>query len=353
VLTAIDCANNTTYSARLSNDGAVVLFQGEDTGLWTLRDGIIYRSGRGPQGLSADGETTLLVTQSGTPILHSVSGHDTVLPLWMTDYLSPDGATVIGRNSTGQPITWTAAGGIVTPDFGLDPTTGTVGVRALNWTASVLGGNLWTGTTDVPFVRNSSGTHLLSAETYGLVTGLNDDGTVAVGVIANGEPTNAPQPLLSFFRWTETEGITNVGSCRVVDWHGASDITVLVSTDGNVLAFSVAIEDGSSIGTAMRWTSAGSVDIDPGEYAVARGMSGDGNVIVGNLMDLDTGNLTTPFVWSSTLGKQNLADRLASAGADLHGWTFSDVLVSRDGSVLAGNGTCNGVPALFRAQLPR
>ena len=81
-------------------------------------------------------------------------------------------------------------------------------------------------------------------------------------------------------------------------------------------------------------------------------MSGDGSVIVGNDQDLETAEAAAPFVWQQGVGKQHLADRLASSGADLSGWSFGDVItVSRDGTVVLGNGTCHGVPALYRAKL--
>lgn len=366
-LTAVDCNDSYVYSAHLSDDGSVVLFQGYDSGdavnpnsagFWTVDNGTIYRVDRGALGLSADGQTALFDTNSGIPILRTLSGHETIVPLWIGSYLSRDGLTVVGlTSSSGQFATWTAAGGIVTLDFGQ------AGISALSETAGVLGGQLWNGSNDVPFVWDSTGSHVIGTPpgqsergtSLGSVTVLNDDGTVAGGFMTTGVySTTAGSVLFDLFRWTDADGPTSLGPCRILDLHGACDKSLFMSSDGSVLAFGAALQDGSTIGKAFRWTSAGSVDIDPDEYAAVRGMSADGNVIAGNLIDLDSGDITTPFVWSSTLGKQNLTDRLASAGADLHGWTLGEVTnVSRDGSVVMGSGTCNGVPALFRAKLPR
>jgi hypothetical protein len=73
----------------------------------------------------------------------------------------------------------------------------------------------------------------------------------------------------------------------------------------------------SSLAKASRWTHAGLVDIAPDDYGLVRGVSADGAVIAGTLIDIDTGDPSAPYVWTSTLGKHDLTARLASEGADL------------------------------------
>lgn len=383
-LTALDCKPDVYYNAWLSDDGSVVLYMrvdssiyssNYDAGLWTLEQGTIYRAHRLPQGLSADGKTALFATMQGLPVLRTLAGRDTVLSqLSLGDYLSRDGVTVVGRVETSsgeQIVTWTAAGGVVTPDFGIEQKGVYAMVYALNPDASVLAGSHATGFDDagnpldyLPFVWTAAGgAHIIAtppppvpnADWYGAVTALSDDGSVAVGTLANGVVTNNPVPYLyDLFRWTEAQGITDLGPCRIADIHGGCDGPVWVSGDGSVAAFTNAIAEGAMIGKAFRWTNGEKTDIAPNDYALVRGMSADGNVIVGSLQDLDTAVTTTPFVWTTTDGNQDLAARIESAGADLSGWTLGEtVSISRDGRVLVGNGTCHGMPALYRAYLPR
>jgi hypothetical protein len=370
-LAPVDCQAGDGYNATLTDDGSIVLYittnaSSYESGLWTVQEGTVYKAHRAMAGLSADGQTSLFNTESGAVALHLLDGHDTLLPLWSGDYLGRDGLTVVGRVETAsaeQIVTWTAAGGIVTPDFGVEQAGVYAIIRALNRDASALGGGLWDGTNYVPFIWSAADTHRLAdplaendpTKSPGFVSAMSDDGSVAAGIIATGETDNSPQPLLyALFRWTEEAGVTRLGPCRIADRHGACDGALFVSSDGTALAGSIGIGDGSMLGKAFRWTNAGLSYIDADEYTVVRGMSADGNVIAGNAIDIDTGNVTMPFVWTTSVGTQDLAARLASAGADLGGWTLGEVAaISHDGSVIVGNGTCNGVPALYRAYLPR
>jgi len=370
-LTAVDCQDGATYSAFASNDGKVVLYTATtypypessqtstESGLWTSESGTVYTVHRYPLALSADGQKALFNTMSGLTVLRTLGGKDVVLPL--SGYqLSANGLTVAGRDdASGAAATWTAAGGIVTPDLGA-PAGAPSAIRALSADASVLAGS-FDGAVTQPFVWNDTGTHVLGndspsdASGKGYVFSLSSDGSTATGILTTGEPTNDPSPLYALFRWTETEGITTLGPCRIADPHGACVDYPYSSANGSVVAATVAIDTYSSFTKAFRWThDDGLVDIDPDDYAYVRGVSTDGVVIAGSVTDIDTGNPSTPFLWTSTLGKQNLADRLASAGADLNGWTLGDVsALSSDGTVVVGSGTCHGVPALYRAYLPR
>lgn len=111
-----------------------------------------------------------------------------------------------------------------------------------------------------------------------------------------------------------------------------------VSQDGNVIV-------GSSGGLAVRWVN-GAAPVSLGLSGVAYGANADGSVIVGR-----TG---TAFVWRSSASPQLqlLADVLLSAGADLTGWTLDQAnAISSDGRTVVGYGTHNAVHEGFIARL--
>jgi hypothetical protein len=353
------------YGAKVSDDGSTVLYQSyfnssvnHGSALWTVDQGTVYEGHRLMEGLSGDGRAALFTTDSGVSVLRAMSGHETSLPPSVGgEYLSRDGLTVVGvvATSTAETtVTWTAAGGVVTPDSQDQQQGVSVTLFALNSDASVLAGRVRNGSSVVPFVWNAGVTHEIMAanQASGWVNAVSEDGSVAAGITTTGETGNSPHSFLyTLFRWSvATDSMTNLGPCRSVDDQGTCDDALFVSSDGGVLAGSVAIASGSTLGQAFRWTSAGLVNLDG--YGTVRGMSADGNVIVGNVIDFDTGAVTAPFVWQAGSGQQNLSDQLGSAGADLGGWSLGDVItVSRDGRVVLGSATCHGVPALYRADL--
>src|SRR5262245_52092634 len=70
--------------------------------------------------------------------------------------------------------------------------------------------------------------------------------------------------------------------------------------------------------------------------AVARDVSGDGSVVVGNWQNSTT---QIPFLWTSELGMVNVSTYLTSLGVPLGGQTLLAVMgVSDDGSAITGTG---------------
>ncbi len=252
----------------------------------------------------------------------------------LAEAVSGDGLTVVGVE-TGSPSS------------------------AVRWIGGARG-----STFPAPLVNNmTSGAHALV---------VNADGTVAAGI---GEYTNEyPKAVRwvagsvnieridpsgheeSYCRGISGDGRVVVGYTYTPDaafvWRaGDTRITELptldasrgssargVSQNGNVIV-------GSSGGLAVRWVN-GAAPVSLGLAGTAYGANADGSVIVGR-----TG---TAFVWRSSASPQLqlLSDVLATAGANLTGWTLDQANgISADGSTIVGFGTHDGVREGFIARL--
>lgn len=141
------------------------------------------------------------------------------------------------------------------------------------------------------------------------------DGTVVVG------QSGTAQNQLRGFRWTEAGGMENLGSLG-----GVNTLPEGVSANGEVV---VGTADMSGLGTrAFRWSrSAGIVALDP-FAAGAHDASADGSVIVGYYQNPSSSQNNGAFSWTQGEGFQFLG-RLAGTFAIARG-------VSDDGTVVVG-----------------
>lgn len=293
--------------------------------------------------------------------------------------VSADGSVVVGvarrvAPATGfAPIQWKATTGLV-----VLPSTGTATAEAVSGDGLTVVGFesgspgsavRWIGgargsSYPAPLINNmNSGAHALV---------VNADGTIAAGI---GEYTNEyPKAVRwvagavnieridpsgheeSYSRGISGDGRVVVGYTYTPDaafvWRaGDTRITELptldatrgssargISQNGNVIV-------GSSGGFAVRWVN-GAAPVSLGLAGTAFGANADGSVIVGR-----TG---TAFVWRSSESPQLqlLSDVLALAGVNLTGWTLDEAsAISADGSTIVGTGTHGGVREGFIARL--
>ncbi|MBB6051919.1 hypothetical protein [Armatimonas rosea] len=161
-------------------------------------------------------------------------------------------------------------------------------------------------------------------------------------------------------------------------WNLAGEITALAgvprgtgsalgaSGDGTVI---VGYADTLALGRdgleAYRWSASGGTtflgDFPGGGFAgypasYARGVSADGNVVVGMGMSTEGSRV---FVWTQARGLQDLGDILRSKGIDLSAWAglinatdhAADVVatISADGTTIVGTAFHNGNREAFRA----
>lgn len=142
------------------------------------------------------------------------------------------------------------------------------------------------------------------------------------------------------YRWTSAGGMVDLGSLPGQTFALAE----AVNTDGT--AITGRYSNGSEFG--FRWTSATGMVALPqtpnGCVALRpRAMSGDGKVIIGQVVDNVAG--FTAFVWTPALGSQLLATHLQLRGVNLNGWQLTDATgISADGSAMCGHGLFNGSP---------
>ncbi len=296
-LGSLNPGNEVSYALGISADGSVVCGYSSAPGCfvpfrWTAASGMINV---GVQGLCS----------GYCQIPYAISG---------------DGASIVGGGVC-NAWRWTATGtGRYPPAPGLGYTT----ALAVNYDGSVAVGKanpvqnyqatacVWTqaGVTIVP---NALSANAVSA-----------DGLVVAGEAYQGG-----------FRWTAAGGTQNI----------APFVASCANVDGSVLAGYVIA--GSTVTHAARWTaSTGGVSLGmvPGEtQAGARGISWDGNVIVGfaGSSAIQTHRAT---VWTPRLGLADLNAYLPSLGANLSGWTLLEAYgVSADGRTIVGVGTHGAV----------
>jgi probable HAF family extracellular repeat protein len=159
------------------------------------------------------------------------------------------------------------------------------------------------------------------------------DGGVVVGgsLIVGG--------ALRAFRWTQAGGMVDIGALPGF----ASSTALGVSSDGSVVVGG----NVSSFGTqqGFRWTQAGGMvglgDL-PGStvFSVARGVSADGNRIVG-LSNGTNSTLGNAFIWDPVNGMRDLKDVLIGdyGIAIPSGWLLRDATaISPDGRFIVGYG---------------
>jgi hypothetical protein len=217
---------------------------------------------------------------------------------------TPDGSMVVGHSADNQPFRWTLAGGLV---LGLDDLPETADGATIG--ALSRSGEAFAGVTTLGFAR------------------------------------------VSVYRWTPAGGVVELAPAITSNTPGVNPFGMKLSDDGSVLAFSGETDQASQYFGAFRWTAAtGVVALVPGIQSVAWLMSGDGSVIVGN--GSDSGDYRA-FFWTEQRGARSIRSVLEAAGVDFSGWTIDvPYAISRDGKVIAGIGTCGGVPTTYRMVLP-
>lgn len=168
-------------------------------------------------------------------------------------------------------------------------------------------------------------------------TSISSDGSVIAGI-------SLPHGIS--FRWTEALGLQEL---TFASWRSGT----LLSLDGSVLAGSRGDEDPDTT-QAFRWTQAGGVqDLTPGIATSLIDMSDDGSVIIATSpYDPDVDEPLQTYVWDEANGTRELSEVLDAQGVDRSGWSFGMArVISGDGKVLLGLGTCGGSPTLYRVEL--
>lgn len=292
--------------------------------------------------------------------------------------VSGDGQVVVG-DSGGQAFAWSAQTGMVgiggTSARGVSSNgqyicgyTGSVGssTRAVRWSAWSAG-----GMQDLNTFQNGSDS---------VANGISGDGSIVVGNAFNGDIS---QPDTVAYRWTAGSGAASYGATYATGpAAGAQAITpggsVMVGNVG--VAFPIARRwpqsgdpylipgrssaqavnaDGSVIvgydgQSAFRWENGVVTDLPgvPGATsAVARGVSGDGSIVIG---EAAVAGGSQAFIWSDSTGTRNLRDVLISLGAaGLESWSLTSATgISADGSVIVGRGLYQGQQLAWAAVVP-
>ncbi len=159
----------------------------------------------------------------------------------------------------------------------------------------------------------------LAPSTRAVPVALSGNGAYAAGQ-SNGLPV----------RWTTGDSPT------VVALSSTSGYADDISQDGSVI---VGRTLSGSTASAFRWTAAdGAVPLGidvPDPDVIRLAVSGDGTVVVGNLID----STTHPFIWTVQRGYQDLATELIWDGEPFGGLINVYVRdISRDGKTLVGGG---------------
>ena len=323
-----------------------------DAYYWTLTYGpkLIVRTA-GVAGLSQDGGTALVWLNQAPhshpgslPFLWHPDGSRTELQLGYVTSLSDDGSVAVGYDGSAFGR-WTQGTGLVTTNLGIDfsggivmtadGSTGTVQLSSsstdsglVRWTASGLGQSL-----GAPPQGATSAT----------ATAISRDGAVVVGEAQNDSGERQS------FRWSAASGIVSLAPVAT----GVLDHGIRLNADGSVLFGTQKPSAGNAPASAFRWTQATGVsDLAnaPAAGSVIQDTSADGSIAVGFTLE---GQSNPAFVWDATNGMVPMRGVLEQAGIDLAGWQIGPPLaISHDGHVVFGEGTCGGVPAIFRAVLP-
>jgi probable HAF family extracellular repeat protein len=158
--------------------------------------------------------------------------------------------------------------------------------------------------------------------------GVSTVGNVVVGYKRYGQFARA-------FRWTSAGGLQDLGVTT-----GTESDARGISGDGAVVVGEA--RDPADFWRAFRWTQNGGMqDLGTlgGPMSNAFDASFDGSVIVGTSL-INSGSASNrAFIWTPQNGMQNLRDVLVAGGAVLDGWILATANgVSSDGRVIAGYG---------------
>lgn len=247
--------------------------------------------------------------------------------------VSSDGSTVVGYSystSAGyssQAYRWTSSGGME----GLGALEGgdTSHAYAVNSDGSVVVGESYSSSGTQAFRwKASTGT----MEALGFMPGGNK--STAYGVSSDGSVVVGQGPSskgMQAFRWTESTGMEELGFLE----GGTSSYARAVSGDGAVVVGHASYPGNYQ---AFRWTTSGGMEklgfMEGGVSSYAKSVSDDGSVIVGEGSSSDG---SQAFRWTESSGMQSLRDLLIEQDVDMTGITLSDARgVSGDGEYIVG-----------------
>ena len=174
--------------------------------------------------------------------------------------------------------------------------------------------------------------------------GISADGLTIVGSSITENGTQA-------FRWTEPQGMSNIGHLGVPAGYEPFAEAYGASADGSVIVgLSRSMVSLNSGWEAFRWTQAGMVGLGdlPGGavLSAAYATNANGSIIVGSAGVQGScgpfGCQTAPraFVWDATHGLRDLNVVLAELGLNLNGWVLTEARgISANGRVIVGTGT--------------
>jgi probable HAF family extracellular repeat protein len=138
------------------------------------------------------------------------------------------------------------------------------------------------------------------------------------------------------FKWTSSEGMIGLGDLPGGEYFSSA---LDVSNDGDKIAGFSSV--GTDIYEAFKWTSeegmTGLGRPSASESSLAMSISGDGNVVVGAMGDLESKNLNA-FRWDLVNGMQKVTSWLTTTGASVPSALSLDIATStnEDGSVVGG-----------------
>jgi hypothetical protein len=364
-LTLVDCGGGRQFlgvEVYVSDDGSKIVYApaddahqvGNDLGTWTAAEGAVISSGY-PLGLSGDGR--VLLYGVGSDSLVRIDNE--IIPVAAAlRQLSHDGkvaAGVVETAGTSQAVTWTREGGVVATGVEgeyvivatISADGSTIGGRVMNGIATgpqVLRAFVWSESTGPVFVGEPAADGSPAADA---VTSISPNGLYAAGTVRSAELE------YRVFRYSSS-GLVDIGPCysSAADCALSPDSGLSFSDDGSILAGTYGNQHGPTTGHAFVHTQAtGVTPLAIGELTTVRGISSDGSLVLGVLLDGDVG-IGTPFVWDQVAGLRRLPDILSAADVDTRGWTFKNASkLSKDGRVIVGEGTCGGASALFRVVL--
>jgi probable HAF family extracellular repeat protein len=257
-----------------------------------------------------------------------------------------NGSVVVGIADIGgfnyHAVRWTAGGTVLTdlhsgPAFNPGGTLAGYGQsRAFGVSAdgTVVAGYATNGSsTDQAFVWTQAtgmfGLGTLAGYARSSANAVSGNGQVVIGY-AYGSTHQA-------FRWTQATGMVGLGFLP----GGTASTAGGVNYDGSVI-----VGSGNSLthpdAEAFRWTAAtGMVGLGglPGSTQTsASAVSADGSIVVGYSYASATGS--NAFRWTQATGMQSLASMLTRGGVNLGGWQLSIArAISADGRIIVGNGT--------------
>jgi uncharacterized membrane protein len=163
--------------------------------------------------------------------------------------------------------------------------------------------------------------------------GLDFDGTIH-DASADGS-VSAGNSRVGGFRWSESVGMELLGS--LPSFPGGRSIARGISADGSVVVGQVEYEERRDV--AFRWTEARGIVALPllpgGRESVALDVSADGSVVVGSAEQPET-TCIVAFRWTAAEGLMNLGGTLSPGPTGC--WQASADAASADGSVVVGRG---------------